>query len=153
MPDESLPLPPLRVIGHARTHVPDGDIARSRRHLVSDIVVLPAFAAGLTGIEAYSQLIVLFWMDRAPAGDALTTHPRGDPTLPLTGVFASRGRGHPNPLGLAVVDLIARHDHVLTVRRLDAYDGTPIVDIKPYDHYDVYPDPRVPEWFRARLDG
>ena len=152
MSDDILPFP-LKVIGHARTRVADDEIARSRRHLESDIVVLPRYAPGLTGIEDYSQLIVLFWMHRAPPGDALTTHPRGDATLPLTGVFASRGRAHPNPLGLAVVDLLARRDHVLTVRRLDAFDGTPIVDIKPYDHYDVYPDPRVPAWFRARLDG
>lgn len=152
MTDQPPSLPPLRVIGHAHTRVADADVARARRHLESDIVILPAYAAGLAGIEAYSQLIVLFWMDRAPPPTALTTHPRGDPTLPLTGVFASRGRGHPNPLGLAVVDLLARHDHVLTVRRLDAYDGTPIVDIKPYDHYDVFPDPRVPDWFRARLE-
>ncbi len=152
MTDDTLPCP-LKVIGHAHTRVADADIARSRRHLESDIVLLPQYAAGLTGIEDYSQLIVLFWMHHAPPASALTMHPRGDPALPLTGVFASRGRAHPNPLGLAVVDLLARQDNVLTVRRLDAFDGTPIVDLKPYDHYDVHPDPRVPAWFRARLEG
>ena len=95
--------------------------------------------------------IVLFYMDRSPHGGALQTHPRGDASLPLTGVFATRGRAHPNPIGLAVVDMLARDDCVLTVRRLDAWHGTPVIDIKPYDHYDVYPDPRVPAWFRARL--
>jgi tRNA-Thr(GGU) m(6)t(6)A37 methyltransferase TsaA len=142
---------PLRVIGYARTEVADADVARSRRHIESDVEILPRYAAALDGIEAYSQLIVLCWMHRAePAGD-LRSHPRGDPTLPLTGVLASRGRAHPNPIGLAVVDLVARRDNVLRVRRLDAYDGTPIIDLKPYDHYDVFPDPRVPAWFRARL--
>lgn len=141
----------LQLIGHVRTTVPDADVGRQRREIVSRIEVLPACADALTGIEAYSQLIVLFWMDRAPRAGALLSHPRGDPALPLTGVFASRGRAHPNPIGLAVVDLLARADNVLSVRRLDAWDGTPVIDIKPYDHYDVYPDPRVPDWFRARL--
>jgi len=141
----------LHVIGHVRTRVADGDVAKSRRHIESEIEVLPHYAAALTGIEEYSQLIVLFWMHRAPPGAALTVHPRGDATLPLTGVFASRGRAHPNPIGLAVVDLIARRGNVLSVRRLDAFDGTPVIDLKPYDHYDVFPDPRVPAWFRARL--
>lgn len=141
----------VRAIGHVRTDVPDAEVPRRRRDLVSDIVVLPDYAPGLAGIEEYSQLIVLFYMHRSPHGGALQTHPRGDASLPLTGVFATRGRAHPNPIGLAVVDLLARHDCVLTVRRLDAWHGTPIIDIKPYDHYDVYPDPRVPAWFRARL--
>lgn len=142
----------LLVIGHVRTTVPDADVARQRREIVSRIDVLPAYADALTGIEAYSQLIVLFWMDRVPRHGALLAHPRGDPALPLTGVLASRGRAHPNPIGLAVVDLLAREGTALSVRRLDAWDGTPVIDIKPYDHYDVHPDPRVPDWFRARLD-
>ena len=142
---------PLHVIGHVRTAVADEQVAKSRRCIESDIEILPRYAAALAGIEEYSQLIVLFWMHRAPPSSALATHPRGDPTLPLTGVLASRGRAHPNPIGLAVVDLVARRDNVLSVRRLDAFDGTPVIDIKPYDHYDVFPDPRVPAWFRARL--
>lgn len=141
----------LHVIAHVRTGIADADVAKSRRHIESDILVLPQYADALTGIEEYSQLFVLFWMHRTPSGGALTTHPRGDPTLPLTGVLASRGRAHPNPIGLAVVDLVGRRGNVLSVRRLDAFDGTPVIDIKPYDHYDVFPDPRVPAWFRARL--
>ena len=141
----------LEIIGRVQTPVPDDDIARARRELVSHIVVAPRFAEALTGIEAYSQIIVLFWLDRARPREGWLTHPRGNPDLPLTGVLAGRGRAHPNPVGLAVVDLIARHGNTLEVRRLDAFNGTPVIDIKPYDHFDVYPDPRVPAWFRARL--
>lgn len=143
---------PLRVIGHVRCPLPDDEVAHARRHLVSDIDILPDCAEGLRGLEEYSHLIVLFWMARAPRDPALLTHPRGDVDLPLTGVFATRGRGRPNPIGLAIVDLLAVQGRVLTVRRLDAWDGTPVIDIKPYDHYDVHPDPRVPAWFRARLE-
>ena len=78
------------------------------------------------------------------------SHPRGYPALPLGGLFAARGRNHPNSIGLAVVELIERTGAVLTVRRLDAYDNTPILDIKPYDDYDVFPDIKVPEWIRRR---
>ena len=143
----------LNVIGTVSTGVPDADVSRRRRDIESLIAIDPCYAEALTGIEAYSQLIVLFWMHRSPPLEALQVHPRGNPALPLTGVLASRGRAHPNPIGLAVVDLVGRDGNALRVRRLDAYDGTPIIDIKPYDHYDVYPDPRVPEWFHARLQG
>lgn len=142
---------PLRIVGHVRCPLADAEVGRARRHLVSDIEILPACAEALTGIEEYSQLIVLFWMERAPRDPPLLSSPRGDDTLPPTGAFAARGRARPNPIGLAVVDLLARAGNVLTVRRLDAWDGTPVIDLKPYDHYDVHPDPRVPAWLRARL--
>lgn len=141
----------LNVIGRVSTVVPDDEISRRRRELLSTIEVDPCYADALAGIEAYSQLIILFWMHQAPPLSALQLHPRGNPAFPLTGVLASRGRAHPNPIGLAVVDLLGREGNALHVRRLDAYDGTPVIDIKPYDHYDVFPDPRVPDWFRDRL--
>ena len=144
---------PVEIIGEVKTSTPDELIARQRRTLISRIVIDPHYAAALHGIEEYSHLIVLFWMDRAPRGDSMLMHPRGNPELPLTGVLAARGRAHPNPIGLAVVDLIDRRDNVLTVRRLDAYDGTPVIDLKPYDDYDVHAEPRVPAWFRARRDA
>ena len=142
----------VEIIGEVKTSTPDDLIARQRRILVSQIVIDPAYAPALLGIEAYSHLIVLFWMHRVRREDSLLMHPRGNPELPLTGVLAARGRAHPNPIGLAVVDLIERRDNVLTVRRLDAYDGTPVIDLKPYDDYDVHPEPRVPAWFHARRD-
>jgi tRNA (Thr-GGU) A37 N-methylase len=97
--------------------------------------------AGTDGEQACRRGVA-FWK--------IHVHPRGDDALPLTGVLASRGRGHPNPIGLAVVDLCKVDRLRLTVRRLDAYDGTPVLDIKPYDRYDAYTDIRVPEWLRLR---
>ena len=142
---------PVRIIGHVHCATPDDEIPKRRRTLVSDIVILPRYRDALLGLDAYSHLIVLFWMHRVPDTESLVTHPRGDPSLPRTGVLAARGRARPNPLGLAVVELQAFDGATLTVARLDAYDGTPVIDIKPYDHYDVVPDPRVPTWFRERL--
>lgn len=120
----------------------------SRRDIVAKIVVREDLAKALEGIEQWSHLIILFWMDQlAGKPYSLTTHPhhRADP--PEVGIFAARGRERPNPIGLAVVELLQRVGNVLTVKALDAYDGSPVLDIKPYDHYDVVGDLRPPPWW------
>lgn len=148
MSDERITVHP---IGWVHTDVPDDEVARRRREIVATVVLRPELEPALTGIEDYSHLFVLFWMHRAGAAERpLVAQPRGDPTLPPTGVLAGRGRLHPNPIGLAVVELLERERNRLRVRRLDAYDGTPVIDIKPYDHYDVFPDPRMPAWLASR---
>ena len=141
----------MRAIGVVRTAVADEAVARSRRHILASVEIFDDYVEGLAGIEHYSHLFVLFWLDRAAQTPApLLAHPRGDRSLPLTGVFAARGRNHPNAIGLAVVELLGRAGNRLEVRRLDAYDGTPVLDIKPYDDYDVVLQPAVPSWFRRR---
>lgn len=140
-------------IGTVSCDVADDEIGRRRRTLESTLVIADHFRDALLGIEQYSHLIVLFWMHRVSGPGTLQVHPRGNSALPVTGVLASRGRGHPNPVGLAVVELLAVDGCRLRVRRLDAYDGTPLIDIKPYDHYDSYTDIRVPSWFLARQSG
>jgi tRNA-methyltransferase O len=78
-------------------------------------------------------------MDRVVGADFVPkVRPRERTDLPLIGVLATRGRQCPNPIGLAVVELLERRDARLRVRRLDAYAGTPVIDIKPYDSYDVF---------------
>jgi tRNA (adenine37-N6)-methyltransferase len=136
----------VTAIGVVKTAVPDAQISKSRKELVSEIIVFPAYTAALAGLEEYSHLIILFWMDRAPPLQALTGHPRGDPAQPEVGVLAMRSRSRPNPLGLAVVDLVERNANSLLVRRLDAYHGSAVIDIKPYDYYDAYQHIRVPDW-------
>jgi tRNA (adenine37-N6)-methyltransferase len=142
----------MRAIGFVETDVPDDEIAKRRRDIVSEIVVLEEFSESLLGIREYSHIFVLFWLDRVTPSAQPVIHPRGDGALPPTGILASRGRGHPNPIGLAVCELVEVNDTRLRVRRLDAYDGTPVIDIKPYDHYDVFPDIRVPQWLSERSE-
>lgn len=139
-----------RPLGVIHTEVPDQDVARQRRTMLSVIEVFPDYAAGLAGIEAYSHLFVLFGLDRAAPSTSLRGRHRGDPAAPEVGVFAARGRNHPNGIGLAVVELLALDGARLTVRRLDAWNGSPLIDLKPYDGYDVVDAPRVPAWWRAR---
>jgi tRNA-Thr(GGU) m(6)t(6)A37 methyltransferase TsaA len=90
----------------------------------------PSFAAALHGVAPGQDLILLTWLDRADRS-VLETHPRDDPTTPLTGVFATRSPDRPNPIGLHRVTVVALEGPtVLRVAALEAIDGTPIVDLK-----------------------
>jgi tRNA-Thr(GGU) m(6)t(6)A37 methyltransferase TsaA len=79
---------------------------------------------------------------------ALKVHPRGRMDLPLVGLFATRTPLRPNPVGLALVELLKRRENVLVVQGLDAFDGTPVLDLKPYDNWDAVVNIRIPEWRR-----
>ncbi|HYL05834.1 MAG TPA: tRNA (N6-threonylcarbamoyladenosine(37)-N6)-methyltransferase TrmO [Thermoanaerobaculia bacterium] len=92
--------------------------------------VSPAVAAGLQGIAAGDEVILITWLHRSRR-DVLTVHPRGDETLPLAGVFATRSPDRPNPLGLHRVKVLEVAGNELKVAPLEALDGTPVVDIKP----------------------
>ena len=102
--------------------------------VVSESVVEPEFSAGLEGLERYSHIIVIFWAHRATdKGEmALRVRYRGDPTLPEVGIFASRSLFRPNPIGMKVARLLERKDNILRLEGLDALDGTPVLDIKPF---------------------
>ena len=139
----------LNQIAVCHTDTPDRLVAKNRKDMITTIKVFDQYQEGLLGIEAYSHLMVIFWMDRA-TNLPLVTHPRGDITLDKVGAFALRGRNHPNSLGLAVVRLLSTEINEITVKGLDAFDGTPVLDIKPYDDYDVVQNPRVPEWFKQK---
>jgi tRNA (Thr-GGU) A37 N-methylase len=67
--------------------------------------------------------------------------------MPLLGVFATRTANRPNPIGLALVELLNVKGNVLTVRGLDAYDETPVLDIKPFDYWDMRENAKVPLWW------
>lgn len=100
------------------------------RGTVSRIQVLDEYAGGLYRLGRFERLYVIFVFDRAE-GYRLVIHPRGDPDRPERGVFATRSPYRPNPIGLAVVELLGVEGNVLTVRDLDAIDGTPVLDMKP----------------------
>ncbi|MBM4226735.1 MAG: tRNA (N6-threonylcarbamoyladenosine(37)-N6)-methyltransferase TrmO [Gammaproteobacteria bacterium] len=136
----------LKPIGHVVTEVPDEEIPRRRREVVSEILILPEYVPGLAGLEAYSHLIVIFFMHRAPPCTELVIPADTERGRPAVGTFAMRTRNRPNPLGLAVVDLLEINDNRLKVRRLDAWHDTPVVDLKPYDFYDIHTGIRVPAW-------
>jgi len=91
--------------------------------------------------------MVLFWFDKAEAPDAMKHHARHREDLPIVGIFAENGPSRPNPIGVSVVPILGRHGNILKVKRLEAFDGTPIVDIKPYTPaFYLKPDAKVPDW-------
>ncbi|MGQ9571655.1 MAG: tRNA (N6-threonylcarbamoyladenosine(37)-N6)-methyltransferase TrmO [Dehalococcoidia bacterium] len=116
----------------------------------SAIVVHDRWASALDGLEAFSHIFVIYWMHLVSDQLRETTthvHPRGDPRNPLQGVFATRSPVRPNPIGLKAVALLERNGNALRVRGLDAIDGTPVLDLKPYlFYYDGVPDSTVPDW-------
>jgi tRNA-Thr(GGU) m(6)t(6)A37 methyltransferase TsaA len=91
--------------------------------------ILPEFEAGLTDIEGFSHLIVLWVFHQAEGYELMGTPPSDNRPH---GVFATRSPKRPNPIGLTVVELLRRDGLALHVRGIDMLDGTPILDIKPY---------------------
>jgi tRNA-Thr(GGU) m(6)t(6)A37 methyltransferase TsaA len=93
------------------------------------IELSPGLRDGLRGIEPGDELVVVTWLHRSDRG-VLETHPRGDRSLPLTGVFKTRSPDRPNPLGLHRVTVREVDGALLKVGPLEAIDGTPVVDLK-----------------------
>ena len=94
------------------------------------IEVHPSVVPALDGLKTADELIILTWFHRARR-DVLKTHPRSDPSRPLTGVFATRSPDRPNPIGLHHVTLREIGKNRMLVGPIEAIDGTPVIDIKP----------------------
>jgi tRNA-Thr(GGU) m(6)t(6)A37 methyltransferase TsaA len=141
----------LKPIGHVRTTA-IGNQVRNRR-LTSKIILNEELTEALTGIEDFSHLFVIFWMHQISGQEkkTLVVHPRGRDDTPLVGVLATRTPFRPNAIGLTLVELVRVNGNELTVRGLDAFDKTPILDVKPFDHRDTQVSAKVPEWL-MRLD-
>ena len=90
----------------------------------------PAVRAGLFNLTEGQEVILLTWLDRADR-DVLQVHPRGDESRSLCGVFATRSPDRPNPIGLHKIRIVRIDGDRLLVQRLEALDGTPVLDIKP----------------------
>jgi len=141
----------LEPIGFVKTNTIRKEV--KKRSNVSEIILREDLVETLHGIEDFSHLYVIFWMHEAPKEERkkVKVHPRGRRDLPLLGIFATRTPHRPNPIGLTLVELIKVNDNTLTIRGLDAYDGTPIIDIKPFDMWDTTEDVKVPKWW-AKLE-
>jgi tRNA-Thr(GGU) m(6)t(6)A37 methyltransferase TsaA len=108
------------------------------------------YADGLLGLDGWSHVNVFYWFDRNDTPQrrrVLQVHPRGDPENPLTGVFACRAPVRPNLIALSVCRILSVQGNRVTVDDLDAFDATPVLDLKPF----VPPDAprqgvRVPDW-------
>lgn len=107
----------------------------------------------LVGLADFSHVDILFWFDRAAPRDSYTAlrPARGRSDMPPIGVFGARGPYRPNPIGVSACELVEVGDTWLSVRGLDAVDGTPVLDIKPVQSQLLPHDVREPEWSRRLM--
>jgi tRNA-Thr(GGU) m(6)t(6)A37 methyltransferase TsaA len=129
--DQAAAISPIALVHSALTE--RGEAPKQGHEGAPDarIEVLPDFVEALDGIEAGQEVVLLTWFHQADR-EVLKVHPRDDQGNPLTGVFATRSADRPNPIGLHRVEVLEVEDERwLTVRGLEAIDGTPVIDIKP----------------------
>jgi tRNA-Thr(GGU) m(6)t(6)A37 methyltransferase TsaA len=144
VPREPVALRPIAVVRNSvKQPQPDG-----WSQVRSSIIVREDLADGLDGIDDYSHVIIVFAFDRVPESEQRlrVSAARGE-HAPEVGVLATRSQRRPTPIGVSAVALLRRRGNVLWVRGLDAIDGTPVLDIKPYyPAHDSISSTRVPDW-------
>ncbi len=125
------------------------------REVEGHLEVFPEYVEALDGLEGFSHLFVLSYLDRQHEGATglLRVRPRRHhggrvpaENIPEVGVFATDSPARPNPIGLTLVKLVRREGNVLVVRGLDLYDGTPVLDLKPYRADYKAERHAIPEW-------
>lgn len=145
----------LEPIGIVRSPVAE-PVDEGWGEVVSEIRLREDLAPGLAGLADFSHVLVVFWMHAAsfdPAAD-LVRRPRGRADLPEVGIFAQRARHRPNPIGISAARIERIEGSVVIVRGLDAIDGTPVLDLKPYvPEFDRVAEARVSGWIERLLRG
>ncbi len=131
---EKLIFTPIGVVINAFDEPTD---PKTMRNSISTLALDPKYAAALKGLEKFSHLQVIYYFDRSP-GYVENVHPMGDPSIPMRGVLATRSPCRPNPIALTLVKMISVKGSDVEVAGLDALNGTPILDLKPYvNHFDA----------------
>ncbi|MCE5283812.1 MAG: tRNA (N6-threonylcarbamoyladenosine(37)-N6)-methyltransferase TrmO [Deltaproteobacteria bacterium] len=124
--------------------------------VVSRILLEPEFSGGLLGLKDFSHAIVVTYLHEAryERERHLQRRPRGLVEMPKVGIFSQRAKDRPNPIGITAVKIMGVGDSCLEVQGLDAVDGTPVLDIKPYvPQFDRVEKPVVPEWTDRLMKG
>lgn len=137
----------MKPIGYVHNNVENKkDVAWGQD--VSTIHLEEEYYSGLEGLSDFSHAIIIYHLDKAVYDKEkhLQRRPQNREDMPLVGIFSQRGKDRPNRIGMTSVQIVNVEDTQLTVKGLDAIDGTAVLDIKPY--YPVYDkkDAIVPEW-------
>ena len=137
----------LHPIGVVHTVASDDEIRANYKDLEATVEIMSEYSDGLDGLQNYSHIFVIGYFNRLRSEQlgVLKVRPRRTlregtkiEDLPLVGVFALGSPSRPNPIGLSLVELLKINGRFLTVKGLDYFDGTPVLDIKPYrDNYRV----------------
>lgn len=127
-------MPTLTPIGHVRSPLVDREHAPKQGNEGAPeawLIFQPEFQEGLRDLRAGEEILVLTWLDRADR-QTLSVHPRDDLQAPSRGVFSTRSQDRPNPIGIhrvKIVEVVSPTE--FKVQDLEAFDGTPILDVKP----------------------
>ena len=130
---------------------PVGEV--KRQHGSIKLRIFDRFRDALKGLDGFSHVFVLYWFDRNDTPEKrniLQVHPRGNKKNPLTGIFACRAPVRPNLIALSLCKVLSIRNEIITVDKIDAFDGSPILDLKPYiPSIDGEPKGvRVPDWLK-----
>jgi tRNA-Thr(GGU) m(6)t(6)A37 methyltransferase TsaA len=120
----------------------------------SRILLKPEYAGALAGLEDFSHAIIVAYLHEAryEREKHLQRHPRGLENLPKVGILSQRAKDRPNPIGITVVKILGVGHDWIEIQGLDAINGTPVLDIKPYyPQYDRVENPTVPEWVNTLM--
>jgi tRNA-Thr(GGU) m(6)t(6)A37 methyltransferase TsaA len=127
---------------------PVGMVRKRNKHVT--IEMNPEYEDGLMGLDQNSHIIVFCWFQKSDTPEkrkTLQVHPRGNKANPLTGVFATRSPVRPNPISISACKILSIDGRLIHVDDIDAFDGTPVVDIKPYvPRLDAISGVKMPEW-------
>jgi len=150
----------LEPIGFVKVLENEDQIKGDHSRVISEINILDKFRDGLRGLDGFSHVIVLSYFDRLRDFEkgVLIVRPRrltryGIPLeeLPEVGVFALDSPNRPNPVAISIVELLKVNASSIIVKGLDAFDGTPVIDIKPYTPDRAICNVKLPEWYSSLL--
>lgn len=146
----------LKPIGFVRTGVPDEEIKKIRLEGVDGYIeIFEEYMDGLKGIEEFSHIIIIAYLHKVSENErkTLLVKPRRFSRigiklefLPEIGVFATDSPHRPNPIAITIARLVDVERNILYVKNLDLFDGTPVLDIKPYTPDRVISDIEIPFW-------
>ena len=114
------------------------------------IEIFDDYTDALLGLDGFSHIVVLYWFNQNDTSEkrrVLQVKPRKDPSNPLTGVFATHSPQRPNLIGLTVCEIISIHGNKIEIDDIDAFDGSPVIDLKCYIPGSIgEKDVRLPDW-------
>ena len=123
----------LEIIGSVVTPIKE-PVDENWGEVISEIVLEKKYADGLIGLKDFSHAIIIYFMHLATDKERVNIRrrPQGRDDMPFVGIFSQRAKRRPNPVGVTAVKIIKVENNVLKIQGLDAIDGTPVLDIKPY---------------------
>jgi len=142
----------LRPIGVVRVQATDEQVRQEEGEIEGELEIFPEFEPALNGLEGYSHIFLIFYFHKLRPEQIGPLRGFTLEELPTLGVFALDSPSRPNPVGLTLVRLLRREGRRLFVKGLDAFDGTPILDIKGYRPDYRTDEYSIPDWHRRLMN-